>query len=544
VATVAASLPLNVVAAIPQTERDALIAIYNATNGAGWKDRTGWRNADDTDFNDPGTECSWKGVHCDSGRTTVTLVYLGANQLSGTIPVEIGNLTGLVNLSLGNQLGGTIPSEIGNLTRLESLALSGSRLEGPIPVEIGRLTSLRWLTLGSNQLSGPIPAEIGNLTSLESLYITESRLEGPIPAEIGNLTSLKRLRLWRNQLSGPIPAEIGNLTSLESLRLEENRLEGEIPPEIGNLASLDYLWLHCNQLSGKIPPEIGNLSSLLSLSLYYNQLSGPIPPEIGNLTKLFTLYLFSNQLSGEIPSEIGNLTNLFLPTQISSDLDLRWNALYSNDPDLVAFLGSMHSGGDWQSTQTIAPDGVMVTSVSDRTVWLEWTPIAYSVNAGGYQVHSAEVPGGSTVAGGFTSAKTVTTYPVTGLQPGQSYDLMVQSFTDPHVVNYNTVLSEISTPVMATTSNLGCATPQVSVFSSCSTYTLTVTSSHDSLEWSTGETTVSIAVEPDASTWYWVKTNSPGSCDEAAEVLVTPSGCIHNDGFESGDSSAWSRTVQ
>jgi Leucine-rich repeat (LRR) protein len=544
-ATIAASLPLNAVAAIPQIEREALITIYNATNGDGWEDRSGWRNDEDTDFNEPGTECYWHGIYCDSGRTTVTSIYLGANQLSGTIPVEIGNLTGLVNLSLAtNQLGGTIPSEIGNLTRLEALYLSASCLEGPIPAEIGGLTSLRRLTLGSDQLSGPIPAEIGNLTRLETLYIAASTLEGPIPAEIGSLTSLQRLGLWRNQLSGPIPAEIGNLTSLESLRLEENRLEGEIPPEIGNLTNLDYLWLHCNLLSGTIPAEIGNLTGLNSLSLYYNRLSGPIPPEIGNLTKLWTLHLFSNQLSGEIPTEIGNLTNLFPATPISSDLDLRWNALYSNDPDLVAFLSSMHSGGDWQSTQTIAPDGVTVTSVSDHTVWLEWTAIAYSTSAGGYQVHSAEVPGGSTVSGGFTSAKTVTTYPVTGLQPGQSYDLLVQSFTDPHVVNYNTVLSEISAPVMATTSNLGCTAPQVSVSSSCATNTLTVQSSHDSYEWVTGETTASISVRPGSSTWYWVRAFGPGSCDEAAEVLVTPSGCLHEDGFESGDTSAWSSMVQ
>ena len=41
---------------------------------------------------------------------------LGHNQLSGTIPVELGNLTSLISLDLeDNQLSGTIPAEIGNL---------------------------------------------------------------------------------------------------------------------------------------------------------------------------------------------------------------------------------------------------------------------------------------------------------------------------------------------------------------------------------------------------------------------------------------------
>ena len=47
---------------------------------------------------------------------------LGRNQLSGTIPAELGNLTRLISLGLeNNQLSGTIPAEIGNLTSLFAL---------------------------------------------------------------------------------------------------------------------------------------------------------------------------------------------------------------------------------------------------------------------------------------------------------------------------------------------------------------------------------------------------------------------------------------
>jgi hypothetical protein len=275
------------------------------------------------------------------------------------------------------------------------------------------------------------------------------------------------------------------------------------------------------------------------LHLYWNRLSGPVPPEIGNLTSLQELYLHCNQLSGEIPSELVNLTNLSPAIPIPAGLDLRWNALYSNDPGLAAFLSSKQSGGDWQSTQTVAPDGVTVTSVGDHTAWLEWTPIVYTANGGGYQVHSAEVPG-ALIAGGWTDGKTVTTFPVTDLHPGQSYDLIVGGLTDPHSNNQSTVVSEPGSPVMATTSDLGCELPQVSVSSTCPTV-LTVVSSHDSYEWLTGETTTSISVRPATDTWYWVRAFGPGSCDEA--VLVFVEGCLFVDGFESGDTSAWSSVV-
>ena len=193
-------------------DRAALEALYDATNGANWSRNDNWKTDEPLG--------QWFGVRTNSdGR--VTRLELVDNRLSGTIPVEIGNLTSLSELFLGfNQLSGTIPVEIGNLTSLIALFLGGNQLSGTIPVEIGNLTSLRSLTLGGNQLSGTIPVEIGNLTSLRSLTLGGNQLSGTIPVEIGNLTSLSELYLNDNQLSGTIPVEIGNLTSLSRLRID------------------------------------------------------------------------------------------------------------------------------------------------------------------------------------------------------------------------------------------------------------------------------------------------------------------------------------
>jgi hypothetical protein len=81
-------------AQIPAIERDALIALYNSMNGAGWTDKGNWRNAGHTDYNDVGTECTLYGVSC-SGRSVVEL-DLGSNDIIGVIFPEIGNLTYLL----------------------------------------------------------------------------------------------------------------------------------------------------------------------------------------------------------------------------------------------------------------------------------------------------------------------------------------------------------------------------------------------------------------------------------------------------------------
>ncbi len=377
-------------AAIPASERNALLALYNATNGASWTNNTGWTGA-------AGTECSWFGITCDVGETTVRTISLGFNQLSGSIPPELGNLTNLQSLVLqGNQLNGSIPPELGNLTNLQDLWLSSTQLSGSIPPELGNLTNLEFLDLYSNQLSGSIPPELGNLTNLEFLLLDSNQLSGPIPPELGNLTNLQGLWLYSNQLSGSIPPELGNLSNLQRLELDGNQLSGSIPPELGNLTNLVSLWLDSNQLSGSIPPELGNLTNLFSLFLHSNQLGGSIPPELGNLTNLPSLWLSSNQLSGSIPPELGNLSNLqtlwlnsnqlsgSIPPELANlvnltSLDLGKNQLSASiPPELgnLANLTSLDLDGN-QLSGSIPPElGNLTNLVS---LWLDGNQLSGSV---------------------------------------------------------------------------------------------------------------------------------------------------------------------
>ena len=93
------------------TGRAALVALYNATDGARWKDNTNWLSEAPVG--------EWHGVTTDTGGH-VTEVSLYDNQLTGPIPAELGNLPGLQSLILyANQLTGPIPPELGDLANLQ-----------------------------------------------------------------------------------------------------------------------------------------------------------------------------------------------------------------------------------------------------------------------------------------------------------------------------------------------------------------------------------------------------------------------------------------
>ncbi len=333
----------TVTGSLAQTEQDlitqtfeALKALYRSTDGGNWETYDGRKIRWDTtaapmsmkEFND------WHGITV-SNDGNLRRLSLWRNNLTGSIPPEIGSLANLRELGLGsNDLTGNIPPEIGRLANLEALSLSRNNLTGSIPPEIGNLANLRRLWLSSNDLTG-IPSEIGNLVNLEWLILDGNHLRS-IPPEIGNLVNLESLLLSDNNLTGSIPPEIGSLANLRELGLGSNDLTGNIPPEIGRLANLEALSLSRNNLTGSIPPEIGRLANLKYLYLSFNKLTGSIPPEIGSLVNLEDLWLDSNNLTGSIPPEIGNLANL-------RELSLSINHLTGSIPPEIGSLDSLWS---------------------------------------------------------------------------------------------------------------------------------------------------------------------------------------------------------
>lgn len=158
------------------TERDALIALYDATNGDAWTNNTNW--CTDADLSE------WYGIYTDNNGK-VSSISLSSNNLTGTIPDEIGNLEALWTLNVPyNQLTGEIPASIGKLTNLWSLHLYRNQLTGSIPPELGNMKQLAYCYLDDNQLTGTVPETLGNLTELEYMNFGGNMLSGDLPQAV------------------------------------------------------------------------------------------------------------------------------------------------------------------------------------------------------------------------------------------------------------------------------------------------------------------------------------------------------------------------
>jgi Leucine Rich Repeat (LRR) protein len=119
-------------------ERQALIALYEATDGSHWKNHEGW-------LGPAGTECSWHGVECEpSHKEPATLMGLSLAQsnLVGYIPKEIRELRNLEWLDVSeNHLTGSIPETLGELTKLTQFNVYGNHFSGRLPDSLVQ----RWL---------------------------------------------------------------------------------------------------------------------------------------------------------------------------------------------------------------------------------------------------------------------------------------------------------------------------------------------------------------------------------------------------------------
>jgi hypothetical protein len=335
---------------IPSTECQVLVDLYQSTNGDSWTNNAGWLFAE--------TPCTWYGVTCGGEPAQVTNISLPANNLSGSLPDSLSNLSALNTLLLNdNQLGDHIVAlpetlQILNLASnqftdavpslppsLEVISLDNNLLEGSLPILPDSLTSLSVI---NNQLTGNIPTLPASLMEFKA---SNNQFTGSIPVLPALLISFSATG---NQLSGIIPTLPD---TLNSLAIDSNALTGAVPELPVNL---EYVFLQNNQLSGAIPvfPPL-----LKTLNLANNDLSGQLPPFPASLTEL---HLSDNALIGVIPSSI-------TATNISSGalfLCGGANDLGSDDTLVNAFISARLVG--WSDQNGCLPR-VYVVDIVDVT---------------------------------------------------------------------------------------------------------------------------------------------------------------------------------
>ena len=246
---------------------------------------------------DAGTAIAdWDGVSVqgDEGMERVTKLNLKAQNLHGTIPPELNNLTALTYLNLHtNNLSGDIPDLSG--TALTKLYLSNNQLTGKVPTWLNDMSDMVDLWLWGNELDGAIP-DLSGMTSMDSLKLAGNNLMGGIPEASALPPNVRILILQDNQLGGTIP-DLSSLSNLKELWLHSNGLTGEVPASLNSLTNLTSLNLRNNDLTGDLP-DLSGLDMLRILRLQRNQLSGEIPGSLGGADSLQKLYLHGNQFTG------------------------------------------------------------------------------------------------------------------------------------------------------------------------------------------------------------------------------------------------------
>ncbi|EFJ10258.1 hypothetical protein SELMODRAFT_427364 [Selaginella moellendorffii] len=302
---------------------------------------------------------------------------LSDNMFGGSIPVNLGQMGGLIILDLSNNrfigqlsnlkahnnsLNGTLPNFL-TTTSIEELYLSRNRFNGhmpPISRDVHHLNlvekltgemprtspgfscALRFLDVDDNSLSGKLAADVfKNMTSLEYVSLSHNKFE--VPSFLSHFKSLRVLSMGENNLHGPIPDWLWNMTHLHVLDLSRNKFEGCLSCSISQLDAFKHmnfsdqewapLWLMVKGREQQFP-YFDPSNTILDLSS--NQLTGVIPSYLGELIRLRILNHSNNHFSGNIPQTLVKIVQL-------KQLDFSFNNIIEPIPNTFQDLHSLSS---------------------------------------------------------------------------------------------------------------------------------------------------------------------------------------------------------
>ena len=254
-------------------------------------DSLGWSDPD---------PCKWNHVVC-SDEKRVTRIQIGRQNLQGTLPSNLQNLTQLERLELQyNNISGNLPS-LNGLSSLQVILLSDNKFTSVPSDFFAGLSSLQSVEIDNNPFSNwVIPESIQNASGLQNFSANSANISGSIPSFFGPdaFPALTILRLAFNDLEGELPASFSG-SQVQSLWLNGQKLSGSIYV-IQNMTLLREVWLQSNGFSGPLPGFSG-LKDLESLNLRDNSFTGPVPESLVNLESLKVVNLSNNLLQGPMP---------------------------------------------------------------------------------------------------------------------------------------------------------------------------------------------------------------------------------------------------
>ncbi|KAK9073614.1 hypothetical protein SSX86_007938 [Deinandra increscens subsp. villosa] len=256
-------------------------------------------NPSNLDWSDP-DPCKWDHVAC-SDEKRVTRIQIGHQNLQGTLPETLANLTQLERLELQwNSISGPLPT-LNGLSSLQVLMLSNNMFTSIPAGFFTGMSSLQSLEIDNNPFSSwVIPESLKDASPLQNFSAVSANITGKIPDFFGpdDFPGLVNLHLALNDLEGELPMSLSG-SQLESLWVNGQKLSGKIDV-IQNMTFLKEIWLHSNSFSGPLP-DFSGLNGLEVLSLRDNSFTGPVSESLMNLESLKSVNLTNNMLQGPMP---------------------------------------------------------------------------------------------------------------------------------------------------------------------------------------------------------------------------------------------------
>lgn len=290
-------------------------------------------------------------------------IYLGNNEITGTVPAELDGFDDLDLEITGNKITG-VPSvlcdnnlwmqgDVGTIGGCDAIAcppgtyLKAGRqtlpdiackdcpylqdsnffganfcvdtaVERRILMEIYQRTGgPSWLVSTNWGSNVPICSWFGVVcgngdtsdgSGVTGLVLEDNNLVGTIPEASWSLPFLQTVNLKDNaelhiNFRGFEFGDGVQLLYLSGTRVDS--LEG-----ISEGVRLRELHLTNCDMTGTLPEEIYDLNELKGLYIAFNYFSGKISPSIGNMLNLTDFYAFDNDFTGQLPSEIGLMNSL------------------------------------------------------------------------------------------------------------------------------------------------------------------------------------------------------------------------------------------
>ena len=196
------------------------------------------------------SECGLNGVYdaCPIADIEGTCTSRCSSSTSGatgwrTLPSNLGLLYDLEMLDVSyNDLSGSIPNELSEMSRLQ-VSTSRTIPGGALPVDLGELSELRYFNVveqypGRSRRQSAAARRCRSSTSSAPDHRRAAALaRRPVEPAL--------LRLQDNQLTANFTkfSTLGNLRGLKELDLYNNKMHGRVPDSIQNLTSLEFLYV-------------------------------------------------------------------------------------------------------------------------------------------------------------------------------------------------------------------------------------------------------------------------------------------------------------